>query len=164
MGVDLATIAVACANEISSFAVLVCSPSTIFSKAAESEAVCDRRLKYAQSLSPASCSRKDGLLEDGCCAFDAYMIVREETARGVVNIGIVLLLADADDDWIPVGRNDKDNGENASTSMLLAVNANAKSSDTSDDEGVEKDLMMAVMVEEKRRTCKGVGTVKESGC
>jgi hypothetical protein len=54
----------------------------------------------------------------------------------------------ADAGWVPKGRND--DGENASTSMLLAASA-TKSNIVSDDEGEKKDLMMIDEMEEKRR-------------
>jgi hypothetical protein len=116
-----------------------------------SEAVWDRRLKYAASLSPASCSRKAGLAfngddddddddDDDCLnGFHAYIIVQEEAC------------VEADADWIPDRRGRDDNRENASTLPLLILSAAATKStntrdDDDDDEGAEIGLMLMVMV------------------
>jgi hypothetical protein len=98
-----------------------------------SDAVCERRLKYAASLSPASCSRKEGRFDD---AFDD-----DDSFHGVhayIQVEVCLV---ADADWIP---DSDDSGENASTLQLLALSIivikNINISD--DDEGEEKGLMM----------------------
>jgi hypothetical protein len=96
-----------------------------------SDAVCERRLKYAASLSPASCSRKEGRFDD---AFDD-----DDSFHGVHAYMQVEVCLVADADWIPDSR-----GENASTLQLLALSIivikNINISD--DDEGEEKGLMM----------------------
>jgi hypothetical protein len=52
-----------------------------------------------------------------------------------------------DADWIPKARNDDDNGENASTSMLVAASATK----SRNDEAGKSDLMMIDEMEGKRR-------------
>jgi hypothetical protein len=112
-----------------------------------SEAVCDRRLKYAASLSPGTCSRKAGLDDDcfGVCdgVGDGFLFFDGHQAYIMVLLEEACVEADAD--WIPDSReSDRDgNGENASTLPLLTVRATAtKSANTSDDEGAEIGIMM----------------------
>jgi hypothetical protein len=148
-----------------------CSPSTICSKATGSEAVCDRRLKYAESFSPSNWWRKEGLLlldaddedvDDG--RFDGYIFMMLcEAVPALLAICWKKFFLDGsfgsdgsfdaynfmteavDTDWIPDSRDRDDNGKNASTLTLLAVRATKRSS-SDDDEGEEKDFMLMLMM------------------